>query len=77
MVADECRRLATFGHHIDVSSYDLESLIREGYHRLHGARPMRAAVERYLQELVAGNLLRSASINSHLANLTLAESKKV
>jgi ATP-dependent Clp protease ATP-binding subunit ClpA len=57
MVERECARLRGLGIAVDVGPGALEFLIREGYHRGLGARPMRAAVERYLQERVAGDLL--------------------
>jgi ATP-dependent Clp protease ATP-binding subunit ClpA len=35
----------------------LEFLIREGYHRTLGARPMRNTVERYLQDAVVHDVM--------------------
>ena len=57
MVERECARLRALGQTVAVGPEALEALIREGYHRGLGARPMRAAVERYLQEQVAAELL--------------------
>lgn len=59
MIATEAARLAALGHRIEVGPAFIESLVRAGYHRVLGARPMRAVVERALQEMVAANLLRT------------------
>jgi ATP-dependent Clp protease ATP-binding subunit ClpB len=42
---------------MEVGPDALELLVRAGYHRMLGARPMRGVVERYLQEMVANDLL--------------------
>lgn len=60
MIAAECSRLAALGHRIEICPDTLESLVRAGYHRMLGARPMRGVVERHLQETVAGSLLTVA-----------------
>lgn len=57
MVERECARLRSLGTEVELGPEDLEALIREGYHRGLGARPMRAAVERYLQDKAAGAML--------------------
>lgn len=58
MIDAECARLASLGYHIEVSPDTLESLVRAGYHRMLGARPMRTTVERSLQEMVTADLLQ-------------------
>jgi len=57
MIAAELARLAALGYCVEVSAEAVEFLIRQGYHRTLGARPMRRTVERYIQEAVAVNLL--------------------
>ncbi len=59
MIDRECARLRGLGLTVDIGPDALETLIREGYHRGLGARPMRGAVERYLQERVAADLLEA------------------
>lgn len=58
MIATELARLAALGYRIEIGSDLLEVLVRAGYHRMLGARPMRAVVERYLQEMVTADLLQ-------------------
>ena len=60
MVERECARLRGLGMDVEVGPDALEALIREGYHRGLGARPMRAAVERSLQDRVAMQLVMRA-----------------
>ena len=57
MIASECARLRQLGHGINVTPADLENILREGVHKTLGARPMRGAVERFLQDKVTGGLL--------------------
>ena len=61
MIATEIARLRSLGYEIEIAPAVVEFLVREGYHRMHGARPMRGAVERYLQEAVVGSLLSGGS----------------
>lgn len=57
MIAAEVVRLHVLGHAIEVGTSVVEFLVRTGYHRTFGARPMRQVVERCLQEAVADDLL--------------------
>lgn len=57
MVADEIARLGALGHCIEAGPDVIEFLVRQGYHRSLGARPMRGTVERFLQEAIATGLL--------------------
>ena len=57
MIATELARIRALGHEIELAPDTLELLVRQGYHRLLGARPMRGVVERHLQEAVASGLL--------------------
>ena len=78
MVVDELTRLAGLGHEIGVQPDATEFLVRQGYHRTLGARPMRMAVERFLQEAIVDNLLRGVSgsgvltVDSSASRLVLA-----
>jgi ATP-dependent Clp protease ATP-binding subunit ClpA len=60
MMERECARLRSLGMEVEVGPEALETLIREGYHRGLGARPMRAAVERFLQDRVVMGLVAGA-----------------
>lgn len=57
LIAGECDRLGQLGHRIVASPPVVEFLVREGHHKTLGARPMRGAVERFLQDAVAADLL--------------------
>ncbi|HWA08320.1 MAG TPA: AAA family ATPase [Opitutaceae bacterium] len=61
LIRAECLRLLQCGHRIEVGADALESLIRQGYHRTLGARPMRGTVERVLQEAVAESVLANGA----------------
>ena len=50
MVERERTRLSTLGFAVEVDAATIEELVREGYHRTLGARPMRNTVDRFLQE---------------------------
>jgi ATP-dependent Clp protease ATP-binding subunit ClpB len=57
MIAHECARLRALGHDVTVAGDAIEFLVREGHHKTLGARPMRGAVERHLQDAVAADVL--------------------
>jgi ATP-dependent Clp protease ATP-binding subunit ClpB len=57
LIFDERARLQSLGAEISVGAEDLETLVRLGYHRELGARPMRATVERVLQERATERML--------------------
>ena len=57
LVTRETARLCGLGHDLEISREALEFLVREGYDPYLGARPMRRAVERHLQEAVVRCLL--------------------
>ena len=52
MVAREVERLNQFGHDLVVEPVMIENLVRRGFHRTLGARPMRNTTDQFLQELV-------------------------
>ncbi len=55
-VARETARLRAVGFDLEVSREALEFLMREGFHPHLGARPLRKAVERHLQDAVVRDL---------------------
>lgn len=57
MVDEELRRLRSLGHDVEIGPGVLEFLIRRGYHRTLGARPMRGIVERFLQDAIVATVL--------------------
>jgi ATP-dependent Clp protease ATP-binding subunit ClpA len=61
MIAAELGRLGRLGHRLEAVPDVLEFLVRAGYHRLLGARPMRGAVERFIQDALAENLLQGGT----------------
>lgn len=56
MIGREVERLEPRGHHLIVEPKTVETLVREGFHRTLGARPMRNTVDRFLQEAVVRSL---------------------
>ena len=57
MIAAELSRLRNLGYALEVEASAIEFLIRLGYHKTLGARPMRGVVERCLQEAVTSAML--------------------
>jgi len=58
MIAGELARLRKLGHNIAITPGDVETILRAGFHKTLGARPMRGVVERFLQDRVADKLLQ-------------------
>jgi ATP-dependent Clp protease ATP-binding subunit ClpA len=57
MIGREVERINGLGHNLSVEADTVETLVREGFHRTLGARPMRNTVDRYLQQHVSKALL--------------------
>jgi ATP-dependent Clp protease ATP-binding subunit ClpB len=57
MAANEQARLRTLRHDVMVSDSDIQHLLRAGFHKTLGARPMRGAVEQHLQDMVVKRVL--------------------
>ena len=57
MVDREVARLNAMGQNLCITPSTIELLVREGFHRTWGARPMRNTVERHLQDRVKDALL--------------------
>ena len=57
MITKEVERLNRLGYQLAVKAETVELLVREGFHRTLGARPMRNTVDRYLQQQVSETLL--------------------
>jgi len=57
MITKEVERLNRLGHQLAVNAETVELLVREGFHRTLGARPMRNTVDRFLQQQVSEALL--------------------
>jgi ATP-dependent Clp protease ATP-binding subunit ClpA len=57
MIEREVERLNSLGHNLNIEADTVETLLREGFHRTLGARPMRNTVDRYLQQQVSQKLL--------------------
>jgi ATP-dependent Clp protease ATP-binding subunit ClpA len=58
MISREARRLSRQGYDLQVGDDLIETLVRDGFHRTSGARPMRTIVEKYLQEKVSQTILK-------------------
>ena len=59
MIGREVERLNRLGHNLAVDGSTVENLVREGFHRTLGARPMRNIVDRFFQERAADFLLQT------------------
>ncbi|HTB79571.1 MAG TPA: AAA family ATPase [Opitutaceae bacterium] len=57
MIARERARLRDLGFVLEANGEVVEFLIRRGFHKTLGARPMRSTVERYLQDAIAEGLI--------------------
>jgi len=59
MIEREQARLLRLGYPVETTPEAVEFLIRRGYHKTLGARPMRATVERFLQDAITQSLLHN------------------
>lgn len=66
LIACETARLRGLGHDLAVSREAVEFLLREGFDTYRGARPLRRAVERHLQQAVVRSLLAHGYANGQV-----------
>jgi ATP-dependent Clp protease ATP-binding subunit ClpB len=57
MIAGELARLRGLGHELTITTGEVETILRAGFHKALDARPMRGAIERFLQDKIAAGLL--------------------
>jgi ATP-dependent Clp protease ATP-binding subunit ClpC len=69
-------RLEEKGIHISLDDSAKELLIEEGYDPAYGARPMRRAVERHLEDPLAEHLLRGDIQQGDTVKVTYLEDEK-
>ena len=60
-IAKETARLSRLGYDLNLTREALEFLLREGFHPLLGARPLRKTIERHLQDAVVRDLFATGS----------------
>jgi len=77
MIEREVERLNRLGHSLIVEPASVEILVREGYHRTLGAKPMRNTVDRYLQQHVSEALLKTGQEVSRTRMVELSEMKVI
>jgi ATP-dependent Clp protease ATP-binding subunit ClpC len=68
-----CDRLSTKNIEIHLADSAREFLLTKGFDTLYGARPLRRAVERYLEDPLAEELLKGHIIKSEVVEVTAAE----
>jgi ATP-dependent Clp protease ATP-binding subunit ClpA len=66
LISHEVARFAALGYHVEAGTDIVEFLVRQGYHRSLGARPMRGAVERFIQDAVASGVIEKGASRGRL-----------
>jgi ATP-dependent Clp protease ATP-binding subunit ClpA len=61
MLQKELRQLAAKGYPLDPDEKVMNFLVMKGYHPYLGARPMRTAIEKYVQDAVVESILQGGS----------------
>jgi ATP-dependent Clp protease ATP-binding subunit ClpA len=61
MLQKELKHLATKGYSLKADNQVMSFLVMKGYHPFLGARPMRTAIEKYIQDAVADSILQGKS----------------
>jgi len=76
-VAKVSERLKPHGISLDLDDAAKEFLVTKGYDPTYGARPMRRAVERYLEDPLAEDRLRGKIANGEIVQVTVEGDKLV
>ena len=70
------KRIKTKGITITLDQTARDLLMKEGYDPVYGARPMRRAVETYIEDPLAEHILRGEIKDGDTASATLPEGEK-
>ncbi len=77
LIADTAQRLARFSIELQVSEAARELLVARGYEPVYGARPLRRAVQRLLDDLLAESILHGDLASGELAVVDIADNQLV
>ena len=76
-VSKVLKRLRARQLHLTLDTPAMEFLVEKGYDPTYGARPMRRAVERYLEDPLAEEILKGSLLPNEPVTATLEEDKLV
>jgi ATP-dependent Clp protease ATP-binding subunit ClpC len=77
LIADTAQRLARFSIELQVSGAARELLVSRGYEPVYGARPLRRAVQRLLDDLLAEAILHGDLASGEQAVVDVADNQLV
>ena len=67
------KRLVKQGYRLDISNASKEFLIEKGYNPEFGARPLRRAIERYIEDALSENILRGELKNKNVIKIDVKD----
>jgi len=75
LIAEVNERLAVKGMHLEVSEGVKEWLINEGYQPMYGARPMRRAIQRYIEDPLSEEIIKGRFKESKRIKVVLKDNR--
>jgi ATP-dependent Clp protease ATP-binding subunit ClpC len=72
-IAEVSKRLADKGVTLDVEQPALDFLIKQGWNEDYGARPLRRAIERNIEDPLAEHMLKNGHLSGIPVKIKLAE----
>jgi ATP-dependent Clp protease ATP-binding subunit ClpC len=74
-VGKVCRRVKELGFELDVNQEVKEFLVDKGFDEQYGARPLNRAIQKYLEDPIADEILHVDPQNIAAVRITLSEDK--
>ena len=67
------KRLVKQGYRLDISNASKEFLIEKGYNPEFGARPLRRAIEKYIEDALSENILKGELKNKNVIKIDVKD----
>lgn len=75
LIAEVNERLAVSGMHLEIAEEVKEWLIKEGYQPMYGARPMKRAIQRYIEDPLSEEIIKGRFKESKRIKVALRDSR--
>ncbi|MCE2772650.1 MAG: ATP-dependent Clp protease ATP-binding subunit [Bacteroidetes bacterium] len=69
-------RIKTLGYHVDVTDKAKDYIVEKGYDANYGARPLKRAIQKYIEDPLAEEIIKSGVTEGDQVNVDFDEEKK-
>jgi ATP-dependent Clp protease ATP-binding subunit ClpC len=69
-------RIKTLGYHVDVTDKAKDYIVDKGYDANYGARPLKRAIQKYIEDPLAEEIIKSGVTEGDQVNVDFDDEKK-